>query len=499
MSRKGRVLFIVHDVYQDDNEFPLGVGYLSAVLKKYGADVTVCCQDIFHYTNEELANKFLKNEEYDLIGIGFLAARFKETIIDLCTTVNKYKKEAKLILGGHGPSPIPEYVLRTTKADLVAIGEAEETIIEVLDAILNNGDFTDIKGIAYRDGNKNFINERRKPVKNLDILPFPAWELFPMDIYTTNMKYMGQHDNQKALQIITSRGCVNKCTFCYRLERGIRFRSIENVVEEMKLLYNNYGVTYFVIQDELFVASFKRFKKFIDALGEHDLLHKINYNISVGIRADVTTDEMAQLLKDTSCVYVNIGFESVTQQCLDDMKKNTTAEDNFKTAEIMRRHGVGMGINFIWGIMSDNEDTLLRNVEFIKKYNSYDELRTIRPITPYPGSELYYYAISKGLLSGPEDFFEKFSNSDLLTVNFTDIPKDKFYKMLFEANKELISDHYQHTGESKEQADQMINDFYNLYFKGFVIFRGARHFERKSEDADISKNKHEIELAPNED
>lgn len=92
-QKKGKVLFIVHDVYQEDNDFPLGIAYLAAVLKRAGAEVKVCCQDIFHYSNEEMAEKFLKNEEYDLIGVGFLAARFKETVLGICETINKYKKK----------------------------------------------------------------------------------------------------------------------------------------------------------------------------------------------------------------------------------------------------------------------------------------------------------------------------------------------------------------------------------------------------------------------
>ncbi len=484
MNNNGKVLFIVHDVYQEDNEFPLGIGYLSAVLKKYGADVTICCQDLFHHTNKEMAQRYLKNEEYDLIGVGFLAARFKETIIDLCETINKYKKDAKLILGGHGASAIPEYILKTTKADLIAIGEAEETIVEVLDAILHNSGFENIKGIAYRENNKVYVNERRKTIKHLDDLPFPAWDLFPMEIYTTNMEYPNLGEDEKAIQIITSRGCTNRCTFCYRMERGIRFRKIENVIEEMRYLYNKYGVTYFVIQDELFIASFKRLEKFVNALKENDLYGKIKYNISVGIRADVATDELAQMLKESGCTYVNIGFESVEQQCLDEYKKNTTVEDNIKSAELMIKYDIRMGVNFIWGIMSDNADTLRKSVDFIKKYNTYAELRTIRPITPYPGCELYYDTIDKGLLTGPKDFFEKIKNSDLLTVNFTDIPNDKFYNMLFEANKELILDHYNHTDGDMEEADKMIENFYNLYFKGDVKFRGARHFERKKEESE---------------
>lgn len=109
MTENGNVLFIIHDLYQEDNHFPLGIGYMAAVLKREGVDVDVYCQDVFHYTNEELA-ELLKRNEYDLICVGFLAARFRETIVDLCSVINTYKKNAWLVLGGHGPSPIPEYV-----------------------------------------------------------------------------------------------------------------------------------------------------------------------------------------------------------------------------------------------------------------------------------------------------------------------------------------------------------------------------------------------------
>lgn len=141
---KGKVLFVIYDVYQKDNHFPVGIGYLAAVLKKEGVDVQICCQDVFHYTNEELAKLFLKNCFYDLIGVGYLAARFKETIIDLCATINKYKKNAWLVLGGHGPSPIPQYVLKKTGSDIVVVGEGEETILELLDCKQRKGDLSSV-------------------------------------------------------------------------------------------------------------------------------------------------------------------------------------------------------------------------------------------------------------------------------------------------------------------------------------------------------------------
>ncbi|GAI71844.1 unnamed protein product, partial [marine sediment metagenome] len=82
--------------------------------------------------------------------------------------------------------------------------------------------------------------------------------------------------------------------------------------------------------------------------------------------------------------------------------------------------------------------TLWENVEFIKKYNMYWQVRTIRPVTSYPGCPLYYKAIEDGLLDGPEDFYNKFCNSDLITINFTDMDKKKMHKELFLANSELI-------------------------------------------------------------
>ena len=475
MNQKGKVLFIVHDVYQEDNDFPLGIAYLAAVLKKAGADVKVCCQDIFHYSNEDLAEKFLKNEEYDLIGVGFLAARFKETVLGLCETINKYKKDAWLVLGGHGPSAIPEYVLEKTGADIVAIGEAEETIIDLLKCKIEKGDLFRIKGIAYRDKDGIKINERRNLITMLDSIPFPEWSLFPMERYTTCLKFFRADDNDKTLGMLTSRGCINRCNFCYRMEQGIRLRSTESVIEEIKTLKEKYGVTYFNMHDELFNFPKKRIFDFYEGLRKNNL--KIKFYCQA--RVDIFDEETAVCLKESGCKFLNFGMESSDQNVLNLMKKNTTVEQNIKAAEIARKVGIGLGLNFIWGNKGDTEESLRKNVELIKTYNTYDQLRTIRPVTPYPSCELYYEAIEKGLLSGPEDFFEKFKNSDLLTVNFTDIPEEKFYKLLFEANKELINDHYSHTTKNMEEANNLIDSFYNIYFKGETKFRGARHYEKK--------------------
>ncbi|MFA4876144.1 MAG: radical SAM protein [Methanoregula sp.] len=474
VSQNGKVLFIIHDLYQDDNYFPSGVGYLAAVLKKNGSSVEIYSQDVFHYSNEELAS-FLRENRFDLIGLGFLAARFKETILDLCNVINKNKKSAWLVLGGQGPSPIPEFVLNRTKADIVAIGEAEETIVDLLKCKLETGDLSKIKGIAYRDRDHIFINERRKPIRNLDSIPFPQWDLFPMEEYSSCLNFYSMDKNDKALDIITSRGCINACNFCYRMEKGFRFRSVKNVIQEIIELNEKYGISYFSMHDELFTYPKKKIFEFADALERNDI--KIKYDCQV--RVDTFDDEVAACLKSSGCQMANFGFESMDQNVLDLMKKNTKVEDNTNAMNTALKYHLGAGLNFIWGNIGDTEESLKKDVSFIKKFNTYNHLRTIRPVTPFPGSELYNDAISRGLLSGPDDFFEKFKNSDLMTVNFTEIPDETFYQLLFNANRDLILDHYSHTSGDMNQAKVIIDDFYNLYFLGKTKFRGARHYIKK--------------------
>lgn len=473
MVQNGSVLFIIHDLYQDDNHFPLGIGYLAAFLKKNNVTVDVYCMDVFHYSNAELSD-LLKKKTYDLICVGFLAARFRETVLDLCISINQQKKSAWLVLGGHGPTPIPEYILDTTHADVIVLGEGEETLIDLLKCKLEQGDLGKIKGIAYKEEGIFQSTERRKPVHNLDTIPFPEWSLFPMDEYIRNLNLFRNEPTDRCFGILTSRGCINRCNFCFRIEQGIRFRSIKNVIQEIRILNEQYGVNYFFMNDELFVYPKKRVFDFSDELEKIDI--KIKFTCAA--RVDVFDEEVAICLKDAGCQFLHFGMESSDQNVLDSMHKNTTVEENILAAEIAKKVGIGSGLNFIWGNIGDTEASLKNNVALIKKYTSYDYIRTIRPVTPYPGCDLYYEAIRKGLLKGPDEFFERFKNSDLMTVNFTDIPEKKYYTLLFNANKDLILDYYAHTSKDWDAANKLINDFQRLYFEGENSFRGARHYNK---------------------
>lgn len=482
-SKKGKVLFIVHDVYQEDNRFPFGPAYLAAVLRANGHEVEIFSQDVFHYANDELAD-FLDKNDFDMIGVGFLAARYGETVRSLVEVINKHKKKAKFVVGGHGVTPIPEYILTDTKADIAVLGEGEKTIIPLLDAILGEKSFDAINGIAYRVGGQINVNPRSEPVKDLDSIPFPAWDLFPMEKYTTCYTFPGSRPGERILSVLSSRGCINKCSFCYRMENGIRIRSIENLFQELKFINSEYGVTYFIFDDEMFVPNKIRIKKLAFILEK--LEGPIKYSCSA--RVELARDkEILKILKESGCQLLNFGLESLDQNVLNLMDKHTKVEDNYTAVENAIEAGIHPGLNFIWANPGDSLESLDKIVKFLIKYDTLGQLRTIRPPTPYPGSPLYYKAIREGKLSGPEDFFEKFNNSDRLTVNFTNLPDNEIYFALFKANSVLIKNHYNKRAElfneDKEKCDlkakQMIESFERVYFPQTsedLKFRGARHY-----------------------
>jgi len=152
------------------------------------------------------------------------------------------------------------------------------------------------------------------------------------------------------------------------------------------------------------------------------------------------------------------------------MKKYQTIEEIYKGIETTIKEGINPGLNVLFGNIGDTRDSVLKIVDFLKKYNLYGELRTLKPVTPYPGSELYYHAIKQGLIRDCEDFYEiKHMNSDLFACNFTELDDEQLCDILYTCNKKLIEDHFKNIIEKNITAHK------KLYFEKDYGFRGVRH------------------------
>lgn len=458
-----RVLLVVYDNDSYMHWFPQGLAYIAAVLLREGYEVEIYNQDVHHYPESHLLH-YLDTKKFDAIGLSFIAGYYQyKKALKISEAINRSRNRPFYIIGGHGPTPEPEYFLNKTGADAIVMGEGEITIVELLDALKNKKAFHQIKGVAFRDGDHVIINERRPLIEDIDSIPFPAYELFPMEYY----RLLREPNCSKAdfvIPMLSGRGCTFKCNFCYRMDKGFRPRSSEHIIEEIRFLKANYGITYIAFSDELFMSSYNRTIELCNDF----IKHKIDIKWDCSGRLNYARKEVLEVMKKAGCVFINYGIEAMDDQILKNMNKTLTTRQIIKGIEATLEVGISPGFNIIFGNIGENRETLKKGVEFLLKYDDSAQMRTIRPVTPYLGCDLYYYAIKKGLLRDCDDFYEnKHINSDLLAVNFTDMTNDEFHQSLYDANSILIENYFKNKLVSYDR--QMKNLYINLdsNFRGF--------------------------------
>jgi len=458
-----KILLVAYDNEMYINVFPIGLGYIAAVLKKAGFDVEIYNQDMHHYPEEHLTH-YLDSHHFELVGLGTIGGYFQyKKLLKISEAVNKSKNRPFYVLGGHGPSPEPEYFLKITGADAIVIGEGEDTIVALAQALAAKRPIQDVDGIAFLQGGKAVVNPRRPLIKDLESIPFPAYELFPMHFYRLLREPRCESVDLVA-PMISGRGCPFRCAFCYRMDDGLRTRSTEGIVEEIKMLITNYGITYVSFFDELLISSIKRTTELCEAF----LRERLTIRWTCNGRLNYAKPKVLGLMKRAGCVFINYGIEALDDEVLRKMNKCLTVEQIVKGIEATLKEEISPGFNIIFGNIGDNKQTLQKAVDFLLKYDDGAQLRTIRPVTPYPGSPLYYHALEKGLLKDCADFYEnKHINSDLVAVNFTDMSDREFHRALYAANRKLIQNYFKNkTRISLDEARRLYMDL-NVNFRGF--------------------------------
>lgn len=458
-----RILLVVYDNDSYIHWFPQGSAYIAAILLREGYEIEIYNQDIHHYPESHLLH-YLDTKKFDVIGLSFIAGYYQyKKALKISEAINKSQNRPFYIIGGHGPTPEPRYFLEKTGADAVVLGEGERTIVELLNALKNKETFRQIKGIAFKYGDKVIINDRRPLIKDIDSIPFPAYELFPIEYYRL-LRVPHCSKSDFVMPMLSGRGCTFKCNFCYRMDKGFRPRSSEHIMEEIKFLKTNYGITYIAFSDELLMSSCDR----IMELCNDFIKYKIDIKWDCNGRLNYARKDVLEMMKKAGCVFINYGIEAMDDQILKNMNKALTTRQIIEGIEVTLEVGISPGFNIIFGNIGENRETLKKGVEFLLKYDDGAQMRTIRPVTPYPGCDLYYYAIKKGLLRDCDDFYEdKHINSDLLAVNFTDMTNDEFHQSLYEANSVLIENYFkkQLISYNKQMKDLYIN--LNSNFRGF--------------------------------
>ena len=462
-----QILMVVYDNESYTSWFPQGLAYLASALRNVGHSVKIYQQDIYHFPDSHLT-RYLDENEFDVVIVSVIGGYYQyRKLLKLSAAINNSRNRSKFkyMIGGHGPAADPEYFLKKTCADVSGIGEGEITIVELMDAFSQKRTLESVNGIVFRRSDGTYYHTApRKLIENIDTIAMPAYDLFNIDYYAM-MREPNIKPTERCMPVLSGRGCIFACNFCYRMDKGFRPRSAEGIIEEVRFLQDKYHISYINFSDELLMSSKQRT---VDLCGAF-LDSGLKFHWSCNGRLNFADRPTLRKMKEAGCVFINYGIESLDDATLKVMHKALNKKMITEGIENTLAEGISPGLNIIFGNIDEPLSALDADVEFLLKYDDHAQLRTIRPVTPYPGCELFQIALQRGLLKDTEDFYEhKHTNSDLLAVNFTRYTDEEVYNALYKANMILINRYIENT---KNKMNSICND---LYFNKNASFRGFR-------------------------
>lgn len=308
-------------------------------------------------------------------------SHIKLLIDNIVKTVNSLNIPNIILLGAHG-TIMPEKILRKTKANFVVRSEPEITTLNLVNAIKNKTSFSEINGISYLKDDKFINNPDACRNDDLDSLPFPAYDLLPMEKYAYTFS-----DIPKPFSLMmSSRGCPFSCTYCLKamLPKKYIVRSSENVIEEIKYLIEKFGIKGIYFQDWEFCINAKRVEEICNLI----LKNNLKFTWGCNARAPDINEELVKKMKSAGCVRINIGFETGSQKVLDLANKRTTLQDFKNAMEICRQHDIHVGIYAILNLPGEDRKTIAETEKFLADNNLQTLSAPNLPI-PYIGTALY--------------------------------------------------------------------------------------------------------------
>lgn len=408
-------------------QIPLGVYYLAACMRQAGHDVCVVDGEALGMTVAAVAAKAL---EYgpDIVGISSTTVAFHRAL-ETAGEIKARIPDIPVVIGGPHVTAVREEVLRHLEFDFAVYGEGEETLKELLDTIAGGGDFSTIKGLAYRRNGVPVINNARPFIADMDEIPFPAY-----DLITDFTLYNPPPSNYKRLpvtNIITSRGCPNHCTFCGHSAFGhtLRQRSPENISAEIELLCNRYHVREIAFVDDTFTIRPERILELFNILDRKN----ISFPWTCMSRINTVDFETLKFMKDHGCWHISFGIESGNVDILRLIRKNISLSDAEKVIGWCRQLGIRTKGFFIIGHPGETLSTIEQTIRTALTLPLDDVVVTIN--TPLPGTMQYKTAENYGSM-------EKGDWSRFNMWNPVFVPKGLTEDILLEKHREFYRRFY---------------------------------------------------------
>jgi anaerobic magnesium-protoporphyrin IX monomethyl ester cyclase len=398
---------------------PIGLGYLASSLEAASIPVEILDCGGMGYTRSQLLDivaRAISAKDPDLVGVGCYTPQV-DLVEVVARRVKAVKGDSTVVLGGPHPTMDPLGSMNIPGVDLAVVGEGERTIVEVAKALEDGNDLSGIEGVVYREDGRVVQNPDRRPIDDLDEIPFPAYHLFPSFKLTLEIDAHGVMTRRHPyMPIITSRGCPFGCIYCHKVHgKSFRARSPENVIEEMKLLYHRYRVREFHVEDDCFNLDPERAKRFADLVVESGL--NIALKFPNGLRADRIDEELIVKLKRAGTYSISLGVETASPRVMRMIGKSLDLQRVRDSVQLALKHGLQVRGFFMIGFPGETKDDIRQTIGFAQNLGIHFASFSIA--TPFPGTELERIARENGYIGERRPSQLPYANPMIETPDFT--------------------------------------------------------------------------------
>jgi radical SAM superfamily enzyme YgiQ (UPF0313 family) len=390
-------------VGQGGKNTPLNLAYLASYIRenKRGIDVTIIDAEGLDLTFEQLYDKIDEFSPH-IVGITCPTAAYYN-IQKICKDLKAKDSAITLVLGGSHPTALPRETIEETGCDAVVTGEGEITFLELVNSIEAGKSLDRVQGIAYRDKRSGeiVITPPRPLIEDLDIVPFPAKDLLPIHKYF--LPPTKRIRSERATNMVTSRGCPYNCRFCMAKTmwtRRTRLRSVQNVLDEIRVNVEQYKLDEFSFHDEVFTLKRER----VEAVCKGILDAGWDITWVCMARVESIDLELLKLMKQAGCGKIGFGFESGSPRMLELMNKKASLTDAARAAALCKEAGIEVVGNFVLGFPGEDVTSIKETIAFAKRVDC--DTAAFFIAIPYPGTDLWHEAREKGYLKEPVDWRE---------------------------------------------------------------------------------------------
>ena len=449
---------------------PLGLAYLAGALTRAGIEVKILDLVVFPYSRAML-QKVLEEFNPRVVGLTAVTMTF-DSAMGVVRDVKHLNPDIVTVMGGpHVTFCAPDTLENHPELDVIALGEGEQTLVELSRAIATETNWRTVDGISFRLNSEYCTTGRSEPIVDLDSLPEPARELLPLGRY----RALGM-----PISLTTSRGCPFKCIFCVgrkMVGAKVRYRSPGNVVDEMEYL-NTLNFHQLNIADDLFTAN----RKHCLAVCNEILERGLDVNWTSFARVDTVSEDLLNEMKAAGCSAVSFGVESGNPEILKTIKKGITRKQVVDAVKMCRNAGVVPYASFILGLPGETPQTIKETMDFGEELKDLGLSFGFHLLAPFPGTEIRDQSEGYGIRILTDDWSKYHANRAI--VETPAVKRQSLDKIVIgwedEYNRLLadIKHRMQQHAASEEEAEQVNNLerivlIYDLMMKSVIEENGS--------------------------